>query len=387
MPTPTATETEQEFIGRCIPIVLADGTTDDNRQAVAICYSMWREGRKTFTVYKSRDGSARWLSISSTAYIDRDGEIVSRKSLEQAVAFNDRRGYYGPLRWWHVGDIERESLKAGAGLDIGDCDFSMLYGKFLLESGTFRKPEYANALKSFDGQISIGFLHPAAEPDDEGVYHNIVIVERSLTPTGKASNPFTSFLTIEERRDMADKVKEFVDLLGDQEFAAGVIEQLDARQAELDAAGVASKSAEDDADAGWIEKLKNLINPPAEPEPEPPKATEKAAVELTAETIQAIADAVGAAVAATLADAAAELDAEAESAVLDDTRKAERAALENALQRIGALEEQLKATRGEIADILGAPGVRPTESDDNVIGEKSAIADGLVDFINRIGGK
>lgn len=43
MPTPQPGESEDQFIARCIPIVLDDGTAEDNEQAVAICYSMWRE--------------------------------------------------------------------------------------------------------------------------------------------------------------------------------------------------------------------------------------------------------------------------------------------------------------------------------------------------------
>jgi HK97 family phage prohead protease len=43
---PTAhpeSETESEFISRCVPIVLDDGTTDNQDQAVAICQSIWDE--------------------------------------------------------------------------------------------------------------------------------------------------------------------------------------------------------------------------------------------------------------------------------------------------------------------------------------------------------
>ena len=43
MPTPRRGESQDDFISRCIPIVLDDGTADDNQQAAAICYSMWRD--------------------------------------------------------------------------------------------------------------------------------------------------------------------------------------------------------------------------------------------------------------------------------------------------------------------------------------------------------
>ena len=39
--TPSAGETEDEFIGRCIPVVRGEGYDED--QSIAICYSYWRE--------------------------------------------------------------------------------------------------------------------------------------------------------------------------------------------------------------------------------------------------------------------------------------------------------------------------------------------------------
>jgi len=42
MPHPTQGETEKDFLKRCIPEVMHEGTTDNNKQAVAICYSVYR---------------------------------------------------------------------------------------------------------------------------------------------------------------------------------------------------------------------------------------------------------------------------------------------------------------------------------------------------------
>ena len=44
MPRPRADETQDEFISRCIPMVINEGVTDDPAQAAAICHSKWREG-------------------------------------------------------------------------------------------------------------------------------------------------------------------------------------------------------------------------------------------------------------------------------------------------------------------------------------------------------
>ena len=55
MPTPRAGESEDDFVSRCIPIVIDDGTTDDPIQAAAICHSMWREANKKKKKKKQED--------------------------------------------------------------------------------------------------------------------------------------------------------------------------------------------------------------------------------------------------------------------------------------------------------------------------------------------
>ncbi len=137
------------------------------------------------TVYKSKDGY-RWVAISSTAYRDRDKEIVSTKALKGALEKAQESGEYGPLRFWHV-----------PGLDIGTTDYQALSddGKYLVESGIVTNDAVAEALmqKGNGWQVSIGFEHPKTEPDSDGVFENIRIFERSITPPGRAANPMTEF--------------------------------------------------------------------------------------------------------------------------------------------------------------------------------------------------
>ena len=138
-------------------------------------------------VRKSKDNEYRWLAISSTAYRDRDNEIVSTKALRNAVA--QRSSDLGPLRFWHV-----------PGMDIGTTDFQMITedGKYLIESGIIPDERIAQrmqkALKSGDWQMSIGFRHPLNEPDENRVFNTISIFERSIVPHGKAANPMTKLM-------------------------------------------------------------------------------------------------------------------------------------------------------------------------------------------------
>lgn len=46
MPTPHDGESEKDFVERCIPIVLGEGTAKDGSQAAAICHSMYDEHKK-----------------------------------------------------------------------------------------------------------------------------------------------------------------------------------------------------------------------------------------------------------------------------------------------------------------------------------------------------
>lgn len=147
---------------------------------------------KSFQVFKDAKGQPRWLMVSSTAYQDKDAEIVTRKALAGAVALGDSTGYRGPLRFWHV-----------PGLDLGECDYQALAhdGRWLVESGTFKSAAIAQAVAKHASRYraSIGFTHPDDEPGADKTYNHIVIFERSLVPAERASNPFTR-VSVKERK-------------------------------------------------------------------------------------------------------------------------------------------------------------------------------------------
>lgn len=73
MPTPTENETQAEFVSRCIPVVLDDGTTEDPQQAAAVCYSMWRESNKG----EGMEHEYKTLPIIDTHIDDEDKGIVT----------------------------------------------------------------------------------------------------------------------------------------------------------------------------------------------------------------------------------------------------------------------------------------------------------------------
>jgi hypothetical protein len=65
MPKPRKGESQRDFVSRCVPIVLNDGTTKDNKQAVAICYSIFKEhGKKSDSASASIAAGKSWLTLN-----------------------------------------------------------------------------------------------------------------------------------------------------------------------------------------------------------------------------------------------------------------------------------------------------------------------------------
>lgn len=193
-----------------------------------------------FIVFKDNAGAYRWLATSSNAYRDNDGEYVSLKAQQDDTSRMFATGNFGPLRYWHLGDLER-------GVDIGTCDYSAMYGPLRVESGTFKDADIARACMVHQKELalSLGFTHPMTEPDASGVYHTINTFERSILPRTKAANPYTAFAVQKESNSMTDvntKWKEFVTLCGgDETKAKTFLDGLDTMRKEIDAAGVTHK--------------------------------------------------------------------------------------------------------------------------------------------------
>lgn len=200
-----------------------------------------------FTVFKQADGSYRWIGYSSNAFKDREGEIIPQAVLEADVARADAEGDYGPLRMWHIGDYEFErpfdwaSAKAGPGFDIGTCDYNAMHGRILVESGTFKSAEIAEAIAPHAWQMSIGFSHPMGEPVD-GVFKNARRFERSILPEGTAANSYTAFTVIKETTMNKAKETALKALLGDKwDAVAAVLQGAEAIETKALGDGVAFK--------------------------------------------------------------------------------------------------------------------------------------------------
>ena len=169
---------------------------------------------KSFVVLKDAHGQSRWVSRTTTAYQDRDGEILSMEALERDSQRMTAAKQYGPLRWWHVGMPNPLDTAApwGPGLDLGMCDYNILIGRTLVESGTFKNATIARQVAAIADRLEMspGFFHAIDQPRNH-VFTDIRCFERSLVPLryGRASNLFTGLTTKEHHMDMDEMERRF----------------------------------------------------------------------------------------------------------------------------------------------------------------------------------
>lgn len=212
-----------------------------------------RQTGKSFIVYKSADGTPRWIARTTTAYRDRDREIIAIKALDADSQRMTAARQFGPLRMWHLGypDPLDVAQPWGPGLDVGDCDFSTQIGTTRVESGTFRDAGIARRIAATTDQyeLSPGFFHPPDQPDATGVFTAIRTFERSLVPIkyGRASNLFTGLTVKEQRMDPNEMERRFKAVVEQLRLTPEQAESLAAGLVQADksasAQGIAYKSA------------------------------------------------------------------------------------------------------------------------------------------------
>lgn len=208
-------------------------------------------------VFKQANGQSRWILLSTNSYQDRDGEIVTQKSQEADTERMTTTRNYGPLRLWHLGYPDTSTKEAGPGIDVGDCDYSQMFGRVRVESGTFRDERTAAAIKGRADQWagSIGFFHPVDQPDRNGEYSDIYTFERSLLPRGRQSNYFAPLAAIVKENSMTtkdDKIKQLADLLGDNALADTVVKQAEATEKAAQERGLRFKEGAEAATADEV---------------------------------------------------------------------------------------------------------------------------------------
>jgi len=105
MPTPEKGEKKEDFIDRCIPVVINDGTAKDGAQATTICNSIWDESKRTSedAMYVKSDEMERRCLPTSELRVGIEND--KPKIVGYAAVFNT---------WADIGGWFRESIRPGA---------------------------------------------------------------------------------------------------------------------------------------------------------------------------------------------------------------------------------------------------------------------------------
>lgn len=192
--------------------------------------------------FKSLDPN-RWLLLTSGAFQDRQGQIMSQAYLEDALTFAKKANYRGTVNLWHIPHS-----------DVGTCDFQALIGEpgLLLESGLFDDTFAGRKAAAYYGEhapemgASLEFLWMNRTP--EGVHMPPgVIVRRSLLPYARASFPWSSLAMKENNmsNQRPEVVAEFARVLGiTDDQAEQMLLHLESGAKELKDYGIAWKETD-----------------------------------------------------------------------------------------------------------------------------------------------
>jgi hypothetical protein len=85
MPKPRPGESQKDYMGRCIPYVIKDGSAKSQDQAVAMCASMYRQHRKKGHMM-SQNKKLEYITCNLNSKVVREAELEGRSYLVAPVA-------------------------------------------------------------------------------------------------------------------------------------------------------------------------------------------------------------------------------------------------------------------------------------------------------------
>ena len=237
MPTPREGETEAEFVERCIPEVIDDGTAEDGQQAAAVCHSMYDEGKKStpdlwfefdekfWNEVKSKRAELEGLTVMRDVYEGGEGALIYNGGTVKAlgggkvggylVRFTsddepDLEGEYFDSRTWY-GDTSTTPVYYSHGLDphlglrtLGTGALAQKDAGVWIEAQLELRDEYERAVYQLAKQGKLGWSsgtapHLVEREEKEKAIHIRrwpLGLDASLTPT--PADPGNRALSLKE---------------------------------------------------------------------------------------------------------------------------------------------------------------------------------------------
>jgi len=180
MPTPGKDETESDFMGRCVSMMMDEGM--DNDQAVAACMNMWRE-RSDCPIERreAKEVLPGFEYILSDATVDRHGTIIDPNGWDTTTFQKNPIAFFNHNSDWPIGTWEKIRVEGGR-----------LVGKLkLAQEGTSARIDEITKLirQGILKAVSVGF-RILEEPDRSRkvpLYKKVQLLEASVVGVG--SNP------------------------------------------------------------------------------------------------------------------------------------------------------------------------------------------------------
>ncbi len=222
------------------------------------------EGETSFKVVGNH-----WLAIWSNDFKDREGEIFTRKAIDEYIARVDTGIVPKPELWdSHI-----------PGTRSGQAEFVGRHEHFVIALGTFDDTPKGQAAKAYyqkhakEQGISHGYKFRPSQRDG-GAYHAFNTFEISPLQRGVEANRFTSLEGIKEMALTEQKKKRVFDIFG-KEVGAQILADLDEKGKALEDLNV---------------EFKEFAVVTETPAPEDEDALSKALKELVPDLIEADAD-------------------------------------------------------------------------------------------------
>lgn len=206
------------------------------------------------------DGKKLWVSLTTNAFEDREGEIFTTKALENYVAEAEKAltpGLEAFLKERRLPTTPNGELWLMhlPGSRIGEPRWRGVEGRFLIEAGSFDDTPLAQKAAAYlaehgdDYKNSHGFIYRVEDKEDK-VFDWFWKFETTAVPAGWASNPWTGLKVIAEEATGMDERKkaELVKMVG-EDLASELIKLAQEGTKALESAGVAFKATITDAPA------------------------------------------------------------------------------------------------------------------------------------------
>lgn len=180
MPTPGTNESHDEFIERCIPVVLTDGTAESQEQAVAVCESMWSNKMSKAIEHKlhsfeaseikfATDGSGVIEGYASTfGGVDAYGDTIQKGAFANTLKKRERPVQ---LRWQHFGPV------IGKWVELSEDDKGLKVKGELTEGHSLAEDVHALLKHGAIEGLSIGFFPVKFETDEETQTRTLTEIE------------------------------------------------------------------------------------------------------------------------------------------------------------------------------------------------------------------